>query len=139
MTTPFSSRPQRRSLPLVLAFLLAAVVAWAEEGRRAFNVPAGDAEQTLREFSTQSGVQVIFPTQPVRGVATHAVLGEYSAAEAISTMLAGTPLEAMRDPKTGTLTVRRSPTKSTAPKNGLFGDVSGWIYDIAGRRSSFPQ
>jgi len=24
-------------------------------------------------------------------------------------------------------------------KEGFFGDVSGWIYDIAGRRSSFPQ
>jgi len=117
MTTSIPPRRHPRSLHLLFAFILIAVTAWAQEGRRAFDVPAGDAEQTLREFSTQSGVQVIFPTQPVRGVATRAVRGEYSASEAISAMLAGTPLEAMRDPKTGTLTVRRSPTNATAPKN----------------------
>lgn len=99
------------------AFCLCAVLGFAAEARKNFNLPAGEAEQTLRQFSTQSGVQVIFPTREVTGIRTNSVKGELSTEEALDAMLVGTRLVAVRDPKTGTLTIRREATLTDAEKN----------------------
>jgi iron complex outermembrane recepter protein len=97
--------------------LLLAAVGLAVETSVKFDVPAGDAEQTLRLFSTQSGVQVIFPTQAVRGVGTPAVRGDLPTARALELLLAGTPLVAVRDEQTGTITIRREAPDTAASKN----------------------
>jgi iron complex outermembrane recepter protein len=97
-----------------LGFLAAAQAATPT---RSFDVPAGDAEKALRRFSAQSGVQVIFPTQSVRGVTTNAVQGQLSTTDALDALLAGTPLEAVRDEGSGTLTVRRKAVPNVPEKN----------------------
>jgi catecholate siderophore receptor len=75
--------------------------------RRAFDLPAGAAERSLKLFSTQSGLEVIFPTEIARGVRTPAVKGDFTAAEAMARLLDGTGLTAAQDERSGALTVKR--------------------------------
>ena len=47
---------------------------------------------TLKRFLNQSGGQVVYLVDSVRGVATKPVRGRFTAREALQRMLAGTPL-----------------------------------------------
>ena len=92
-------------------FLLAGMnVAWAAGAQeKAFNVPAGEATLTLKEFAAQSGEQIVYMIHNVRGEHTHAVAGTLVAREALERMLAGTALVASHDPTNGALVVGRKP------------------------------
>jgi iron complex outermembrane receptor protein len=74
---------------------------------RHFEIPAGDAEGSLRQFSQQAGVELVFSVDKVEGVVTHAVSGNYAPLNALSAMLAGTGLTVVVDPDTGALAVNR--------------------------------
>src|SRR5688572_24995362 len=69
----------------------------ADDARRAYNLPAGDAIQTLKRFAQQAGREIVYPVDQVRGVQTKAVRGEFTALEAITRMLEGTTLGATED------------------------------------------
>ncbi len=108
-------------LRLVLALALLAAPAVlvrdlrADEGtrddrpptRRDYNLPAGDAADTLTRFATASGEQIVYLVENVRGERTRAVTGTYSAREALERMLAGTALVVAQDPGTGAFFVGR--------------------------------
>lgn len=79
----------------------------AEEVRKLFNVPAGPAETTLKQFSEQSGHGVIFVTSAVQGIETRAVQGELAVREALDLMITGTPLAVTQDAKTGAFAIKR--------------------------------
>lgn len=121
MTTPRQPRLDlRRALRLLCAFgALLAASAYAAEARVAFDLPAGEASQTLKQFAQQAKREILFPVQPVGGVRTNAVHGELSAREAIDRLLAGTELTALEDAKSGAFTIRREvralPPKETKP------------------------
>jgi len=103
---------------LLLAGLPVVSVRAADEApaRRTYDLPAGNADQSLRRFSEQSGIQVIFPSEVVRNVRANAVQGNLTAREALDRMFAGTGLVAVQDAKTGALTVRK---EIVAPKNAV--------------------
>jgi iron complex outermembrane recepter protein len=82
--------------------------------RKTFNVPADNAETSLKRFSEQSGQEVLFPTDVVRGVRTNAVRGELSPRDALEQMVADTGLTVVQDARTGAFTVRRGVTPATA-------------------------
>lgn len=111
MKTIASLLPSRRSVEsLFITFLLfasTAGLATSAEARKSFDLPAGKAEETLRTFAAQSGVEIVFTISQVDGIATHAVRGELTPREALDAMLANTPLETVQDERTGALTVRR--------------------------------
>lgn len=96
-------------LLLVLSLLagLVPLVAAETSAPRKFDVPAGSAERTLRQFSAQAGVELIYSTDAVKGVATRAVRGELSAVNALEQMLADTPLRLVKDAKPGAFAIRR--------------------------------
>ncbi len=79
----------------------------AAEVRHDFRVQAGDAVQTLRIFSLQSGEQIVYPIEDVREVRTRSVRGKLTAREALEAMLAGTKLMALVDEASGALAIRR--------------------------------
>ena len=81
----------------------------AAPASRSFDLPAGDAASTLRQFSAQAEVQVLYPPEQVKNIRTNAVRGEFTAPQALEAMLAGTALMVLRDEKTGALGVRRAP------------------------------
>lgn len=77
---------------------------------KTFHLPAGPAPETLRKFSEQAEVQVIFPTDIVEGARTSAVQGDFTPQQALERMMAGTDFVVVHDEKTGALGVRRQPS-----------------------------
>lgn len=90
----------------VCAFVLA-YTAFAAEASRTFDLPAGDAADTLRRFAQQAGREIVYPANEVRGHQTNAVRGELPVAEALRQLLAGTALVAELDRQTGAYAVRK--------------------------------
>jgi iron complex outermembrane recepter protein len=106
-----TNTPPLASVRGYLAIILL-TLAWCTAGfaadpvRKVYDVPAGDAATTLRDFSQQSGEQIFYPTDAVRGVQTRAVSGELSARGALEQMLEGTDLVIVQDSATGALAVQ---------------------------------
>ena len=104
---PSPVRPFRRLFFLLAAIALGASAAFAADARRAFNVPAGDAAQTLKQFAAQAGREIVFSTETVAAVRTRAVQGELTPREALDLMLADTGLVAAQEQRSGAFAVRR--------------------------------
>jgi len=96
-------------------FIAAMSLGFAAEPRRAFDVPATTADKSLKYFSEQSGLEVIFPTRVTREITTKPVVGTMTDRQALDAMLADTGLMVIQDPKTGAFTVT---TPAASPKNG---------------------
>src|SRR5262245_5456728 len=59
---------------------------------RKFDLPADVAEVSLKRFADQYGPGLVWSAEVVKGVKTNAVNGEWTPAEALEQMLAGTRL-----------------------------------------------
>lgn len=90
-----------------------------------FDVPAGDALVSLRQFATQAGEQIMFSDESAAGVKTRAIKGAYSPAEAIDVMLTDTGLTAVRDPQAGAISVRRETPAESKNANRAIAKSSG--------------
>ncbi len=97
----------RRALALGSIALTAGLIPLAAEAARTFNLPPGDAAQTLKQFSTQAGREIVFAPAAVSGAKTNAVKGDLDPKTALDALLAGTGLVATQDAKTGAFAVRR--------------------------------
>jgi iron complex outermembrane receptor protein len=128
MNQPPRFLPPRMQFPLSrlhclrFAWLLCGL-AWsaahAADGLRSFDVPAGLAETTLKQFAAQAGMEVLFSTEVARGVRTNAVKGTLAVQEAAKQMLSGTPLYVVSDGRHGVLRIARTPNPNAqraAPK-----------------------
>lgn len=74
--------------------------------KRSYDVPASDAVVALRAFAAQSGQEIIYPAESVRGIRTNAVRGELTAREALDRLVAGTALTVAAS-RSGALAVNR--------------------------------
>ena len=94
---------------LFLRFVVAllAPLAHAASGKRSYQLSAGDAAETLRQFIAQSGAQVFYLAPTVKGVKTHPVVGEFTALEAIQRMTTNTGLVVVQDRKSGAFMLHR--------------------------------
>ncbi|MES2696357.1 MAG: STN domain-containing protein [Verrucomicrobiota bacterium] len=99
------------------------VVCWAtgavdaaEIRRKVFSLPAGEASEALSKFTEQSGEQVVYLLNQVKGVRTNPVNGRYSAREAIQRLVADTVLRVVEDKQTGAFMIQRG--SSAAPPAG---------------------
>jgi hypothetical protein len=90
------------------------------EAKKSFDIPPGDAVRTLKQFSVQSGSQVIFPEDAIEGAKTNAVKGAFTPSEAIKRLLSGTYLVAAHDRESGSFAVSRipDPPKEASRPNG---------------------
>jgi outer membrane receptor protein involved in Fe transport len=102
----------------LVAILLSAPAFAADNTKKTFDLPAGMARQTLKQFAAQAGREIVFAPDAVGTVATNAVKGELTTREALDQMLAGTGLVATHDAKTGAVAVRRSNSTSPTRKTG---------------------
>jgi len=105
MTTP--TVPLIRILLATLTFTVAALA--GEAAKKTFAIPAGEAVATFKQFGAQSGQQLIYSGDAVKGVTTNAVRGELTAREALDLMTAGTRLTVTEDRTNGALAVTRAP------------------------------
>ena len=62
-----------------------------------FDLPADSAEKALRQFSQQSGLEVVFASGIAKDVRTKLVRGEMPARTALDAMLADTGLVVFQD------------------------------------------
>ena len=79
----------------------------SEEKKLTFNIPADKAAQSLKKFSAQSGQQLLYSNNDLAGVTTNEVKGAFTSEEALTRLLAGTPLVATRDLPNGAVAVGR--------------------------------
>lgn len=82
-----------------------------------FNIPRDTAERALKDFSIQSGCEVLFSSDAAANVRTNAVKGEFTPSEAVRLMLAGTVLRVVND-KNGVMRVVRSGERSDSGERG---------------------
>jgi iron complex outermembrane recepter protein len=62
------------------------------------DVPPGDLTTALESLAKQSGVELVYETQQLKGLRTQGVQGNLSAQEAVNKLLEGTPLILRMDP-----------------------------------------
>ena len=109
-----------RTLRVCIAFLSCALATSfsfaAQPARKSFDLPSDSAERALKQFSQQSGVQVLFASEIAEGVRTNAVKGELTPLEAAHQLLAGTDLYVVSDEQTGVLSVARTPREGPGKK-----------------------
>jgi outer membrane receptor protein involved in Fe transport len=100
----------KRALLYGAALVSFAIVAAAAglDHVRSYDLPGGDAAETLQQFSHVSDVQLFYAVDFVRGVRTHPVIGRFSARAALRLMLQDTGLLPVEDALSGAVTVRRA-------------------------------
>lgn len=89
----------------LLLTLTPALPALGAEQPRTFNVPAGDAIETLRQFAKQAEREVVYLPDDVRGHQTNRVAGEFTVPRALELLLARTALRAKTDRESGAIGV----------------------------------
>ena len=82
------------------------VQATAAEARR-FDIPSGDLQAALLAFSQAADLQLLYPAEMTAGLTTRGVQGEYTPAEALRRLLAGTGLN-YRFSDTSTVTLAKA-------------------------------
>ena len=125
MTKPCLFLRSRWTAALALILALAGTAPSADQAKKNYQLPAGDAAVTLKRFSEQSGEQIVYPVDVVRGVQTNALSGELSAREALDRLVAGTELRVVQDTSSGALAVNR-----VAGSAGT-GLVEGRVFNLA--------
>jgi hypothetical protein len=83
-----------------LGLLSPSMTSAADVARRSFDISAGDAPATLKQFAAQSGAQLLYSPDDVSGVQTQAVRGKFLPLAALMVMLEGTVLTARQDGET---------------------------------------
>jgi TonB-dependent receptor len=98
-----------------LAWLAGAIAFAADTGRRGFDLPAGEATQTLKAFAEQADREILFPADPLAGIRTNAVKGSLLPRDALDRLVANTGLTVVEDARTGAFVVNRTTPARTAP------------------------
>lgn len=98
----------RLMLCVTLAFCVWPAGAATPSQKRFFDLPSAPAAISLKQFISQSGVQLLYVPGEVDEVVTNAVKGRYTAGEAVNRLLADTGLVAVETRK-GAIAVNRVP------------------------------
>jgi len=102
---------------LALVVVFADLLAATGEAKRKFDIPAGRAESTLKQFGEQAGIQFFYSTSVVSGARTNRLIGEMTPGDALQAMLNQTQLLAVQDERTGAYTVHKAKSISDVEKN----------------------
>lgn len=87
-----------RSALLAFAFAMSvAAHAYAADPKR-IDVPAGDLATALQALARQSGVELVYQSDQLKGLRTKGVTGEFTPEDAVTKLLEGTPLTFRKDP-----------------------------------------
>lgn len=106
-----SARWLRRLLvPLLVAFSCPSGRAAPAEPATAkyYDLPSAPATVSLKQFITQSGVQLLFVANEVSGVTTNSVRGQFTAGDAVRRLVANTGLVAV-ETENGAIAINRVP------------------------------
>ena len=109
--------PGRRLLALLASIFLGVIALHPahadglmdQTAKKSFDVPAGDAPVSLKQFAQQSGLELLYSAKEIAGAKTNAVKGVFTPREALAKMLNGTKLVATPGKTSGALAVTRAP------------------------------
>lgn len=90
--------------------LLATSAVHAADARKPFDIPAGPALTALKQFTAQSGQQLLYSADAVQGLTTKAVKGAYTPREALDQMVSGTTVTVVVDKTNGALSLSGTPS-----------------------------
>jgi iron complex outermembrane receptor protein len=111
---PYPTCLRRGALALALTCLALPAAVLAADATRDFDVPAGRAAQTLKQFAAQAGREIVYAPDAVGDVQTNAVRGSLVPKDALDQMLANTVLVGTQD-QTGAFAVSRRPGPNGTP------------------------
>ena len=94
------------------AALLISNPTYADERKVDFNIPGENTAKALNDFSSQSGIQILFPYETAAETTATPVKGNYSTHDALMQLLANSNLEI--ESQTGNVVILRA-AKSDAP------------------------
>ena len=80
------------SIFLVLAISLLSVSCQIKEDRVEFDVKAGKASETLKQFSVQSGINILFSENDLQGIETQKISGKMTPEMALEKMISDSGL-----------------------------------------------
>ena len=104
------NRPTRTALFIALG-CISTSFAWAQEAKaspRRIDIPAGDLVSGLDAFAAQSGTQLLYRADQLKGVRTRGVHGNVSPDEALQKLLSGSGYGIRRDASTGAVVIVRA-------------------------------
>jgi len=98
---------QIRSLLFCAAILGVLFEGYGKQEDISFEIPSGEAVDTLRLVARQGSVDILFAVKTVKGVRTHAVSGLYTPQGALDLMLENTSLKTVLDSASGAYAISR--------------------------------
>ena len=110
--------------------------------RRRIEIPAMAALEALRALGGQTGAQILAPSTILQDVRTQAVSGDFTPAEAVRLMLAGTGLQVI-DAAPGVISIRRpqvaSPERPSAAPTESIAAADGQLTEVTVTGSRLPR
>ena len=106
---------------------------------KTFDIPAGDLKTALDDYIRQSGVQLIYRVDEIRGLSTHGAHGPIAPDEALQQLLQGTGLVEHHDTSGAIVVSREVPPKNVqAASSGAaeFVVVTGTRIPVSGENST---
>jgi outer membrane receptor protein involved in Fe transport len=87
----------RSALLVVACALSVSAHAYASDPKR-LDVPAGDLTAALESLASQSGIELVYASEQLKGLSTKGVNGILTPEDAVTKLLEGTPLTFRKDP-----------------------------------------
>lgn len=95
---------------LMAASVLATDAAFADSGKAAVNIPPQELSSALKALARQTGIQILYAPETVKGSHTGGVSGSYAPEEVLKLLLKNTDVSVQQS-EDGVFTLRRSPAK----------------------------
>jgi hypothetical protein len=108
------SRRTRTALVALICTLCLHAKAFAE-APRVLVVPPGELSTALEIVAKQSGVELLFLPEQMKGIHTNGVAGMLTAQQAAEALLAGTQFQLRTDPTNGAMMIGLAPDASEPP------------------------
>lgn len=103
-----SKQARWRTLALATVLMIASLTSSIANEARSFDLEAGRAAKTLKQFAKQSGLGIVFDSRSLKDVYTEDVVGLMIPSNALARMLENTSLVFDQDDETGAFAVTRS-------------------------------
>jgi len=113
----------KTNLILAMAALMLCGQASADDAKQ-YHIPAQSLNNALLKFSSDSGVEILYPVDKVRGLNGNTLEGSMTPAQALTRLLQGSGMT-YRFVDAKTVTVEQAPT-SNKPEPRSSGDTRNW-------------
>ena len=90
---------------------------------RTIDIPAQDLPEALHSLSNQTGIQLLFTAENLKGIRSQAINGSMSAEQALAHLLQGTPYTYLVSGK-DTYVIKESGEKTTTPKSMVLPEIT---------------